>query len=117
MKAAAVSPPWGEGAAHPAGCLAMARVKEDGPVTRETLIHPRNIRHRGEAGPPISDAPQVWWVHLRPSKKSASVEVGRRQGQTVVEADVGEGVGGLHMSDDGGEREGTRTRQSKGGPC
>ncbi len=107
----------GEGTAHPAGCLAMARAKEDGPVTWETLIHPWRNRHSGEAGPEVSDAPQVLWVHPRPTKKSAHAEVGQRQGKTVVEADVNEGVGGLHTSDDVGEREGTRTRPSKGGPC
>ncbi len=58
-----------------------------------------------------------WWVHLRPNKKSTRAEVGQRQGKTVVEADAFEGVGGLRTSDDIGEREGTRTRQSKGGPC
>ncbi len=56
-------------------------------------------------------------VRLRPSKKRTRVEVGQRQGKTVVEADAFEGVGGLRTSDDVGEREGTRTRQSKGGPC
>jgi len=95
----------------------MARAKEDDPVTWETLIYPRKTRHYGEAGPQCLRRAAGWWVHQRPTKKSAHDEVGQRQGKTVVEADVDEGVGGLRTSDDVGEREGTRTRPSKGGPC
>ncbi len=44
-------------------------------------------------------------------------KVGRRQGKTVAEAEGNGGVGGLHTSYDVGERAGTWTRPSKGGPC
>ena len=107
----------GEGTSHPAGCLAMARAKEDGPVTRETLIHPWRNRQCGEAGPEVSDAPQVGGYTSGRLRTSTHAEVGQRQGKTVVEAEVNEGVGGLRTSNDVGEREGTRTRPSKGGPC
>jgi len=117
LKATAVSPPRGEGAAHPAGCLAMARAKEDGPVTRETLIRPQHHPAPRRSRTPISDAPQVGGYACGRERKGPALEVGQRQGKTVVEADAFEGVGGLHTSDDVGEREGTRTRQSKGGPC
>jgi len=36
---------------------------------------------------------------------------------TVAEADGDEGVGGLHRSDEGGERKAKRSHRSKGGPC
>ena len=43
--------------------------------------------------------------------------VGHRPGTTGAAADGREGVGGLHTSEDVGERVGPRTRPSKGGPC
>src|SRR4029453_11311543 len=43
-------------------------------------------------------------------------EAGRRQGTTGGAAEGDEGVGGLRKSGDVGEREGARTRPSKGGP-
>jgi hypothetical protein len=43
--------------------------------------------------------------------------VGRRQGKTVAEAEGCEEFGGLHTSYDAGERAGTWTRPSQGGPC
>ena len=56
-------------------------------------------------------------VHARPIKKSTRPEVGRRRGKTIAEADVNEGVGELHTSDEAGEQANARTRQSKGGSC
>lgn len=52
-----------------------------------------------------------------PQRTNVHTEVGRGQGETVATVDGNEGVGGLHKSDDAGERNGTRTRPSKGGPC
>ena len=43
--------------------------------------------------------------------------VGHRPGTTGAAADGRAGVGGLHTSEDVGERVGPRTRPSKGGPC
>ena len=43
------------------------------------------------------------------------MRIGRKETGAVVEGS--RGVGGLHTSIDVGERSGTRTRPSKGGPC
>ena len=48
---------------------------------------------------------------------SSRRRVGRLQGKTVAEAEGNEEVGGPHTSYDVGERAGTWTRPSKGGPC
>ena len=37
-------------------------------------------------------------VHVRPTKKSTCIKVGRQRGQTIAEADVSEGVGEPHTS-------------------
>ena len=59
-----------------------------------------------------ADATQV-----APHRRSIRAEVGRRRGETGAAADGSGGVGGLRTSVDVGERGGTRTRPSKGGPC
>ena len=79
----------GEQGSAPSGVYDYGTLEEDGPDTWETLIAPCGTRAR----------------------------VGRRQGTTGAEADGDEGVGGLHTSDDAGERVPTWTRPSKGGPC
>ena len=79
----------GEQGRAPSGVYDYGTQEEDGPVTWE--------------------APQ-WSLE-------DGARVGRRQGTTGAEADGTEGVGGLRMSDDGGERAGTWTQPSKGGPC
>ncbi len=56
-------------------------------------------------------------TRVAPHKRSIHVEVDRWRGETGATVDGNEGVGGLHMSFDVGERGGTRTRPSKGGPC
>jgi hypothetical protein len=56
-------------------------------------------------------------VHVRPTKKSIRPEAGHRRGQTIAAADVDEGVGELHRSEDVGEQGGARTRPSKGSSC
>lgn len=66
-----------------------------------------------------------WWMRARPAdatqvaprRRSIRAEVDRRQGETGAAVDGDGGVGGLHTSDDAGERGGARTRPSKGGPC
>lgn len=52
-----------------------------------------------------------------PQRRNIHTEVGRWQGKTIAADDGNEGVGGLHKSDEAGERNGKRTRPSKGGPC
>ena len=79
----------GEQGFAPSGVYDYGTLEEDGPDTWEALIPPRGTRAR----------------------------VGRRQGTTGAEADGNEGVGGLHTSDDVGERAPAWTRPSKGGPC
>src|ERR1700679_3794530 len=59
-----------------------------------------------------ADATQV-----APHRRSIRAEVGQQQGETGAAADGDGGVGGPRTSVDVGEREGTRTRLSKGGPC
>jgi hypothetical protein len=73
----------------------------------------------------ISDTPRACgcargWPTPRevaPHRTSIHAKVGRWQGETGVTAEGDGGVGGLHRSDDVGERTSTRTRPSKGGPC
>ena len=73
----------------PSGVWAYGTLEEDGPGTWEALLPPCRTRDR----------------------------VGHRPGTTGAAADAREGVGGLHTSEDVGERVGPRTRPSKGGPC
>jgi hypothetical protein len=70
----------------------------------------RAVRQRMRARP--ADAAFVA-LHRR----SIRAEVGRWQGETGATAEGSGGVGGLHRSVDVGERNGSRTRLSKGSPC
>ena len=72
--------------------------------------------------PPAGSAPTARWKRTarqpgRPSFLLDGYGVGRRPGTTGAAADGSEGVGGLHTSEDVGERRGNWTRPSKGGPC
>ena len=69
------------------------------------------------AGRPWMRARPADATRVAPHRRSIHVEVGHWQGETGATADGSEGVGGLNMSIDVGERGGTRTRPSKGGPC
>ena len=60
--------------------------------------------------------PQPTWEALLPPCRTRD-RVGHRPGTTGAAADGRAGVGGLHTSEDVGERVGPRTRPSKGGPC
>ena len=82
----------------------------DGPVTREALTVPEEVRLRGE---PVMDPPR--WVRLRvhapPAKKSTRPQVGRRQGKTGAEAeDVRESDGPVVA-----EKSGNRVAPEAGG--
>ncbi len=121
LKATAISESWASRDSHPAGSTTAARLKR---MTRKPgrpsfllVKHPDN-------GEPVTSLRRA--VCLREAHAAGCQErhrtsprhkVGRRQGKTVAEAEGSQGVGGLHMSYDVGEREGTRTRPSKGGPC
>ena len=74
---------------HPAGSEPTARWKRTAQAPAEALLPPCRTRDR----------------------------VGHRPGTTGAAADGRAGVGGLHTSEDVGERVGPRTRPSKGGPC
>ena len=54
---------------------------------------------------------------MAPQRRSIRAEVGRWRGTTGAVAEGNGGIGGLHTSDDVGERGSARTRPSKGGPC
>ena len=56
LKATAVSPQYGRGAAAPGGVLDHGTQEEDGPGTWEALVFLDTIRSHGESGDPISDA-------------------------------------------------------------
>jgi hypothetical protein len=114
----------GERRPHPAGRLTTARSKRtvQAPGRPTFLLGEfrsdgdsvitlrRAARSRMHARP--ADATQV-----APHRRSIRAEVGRRQGKTEAAADGHEGFGRPHRSEDVGERGGTRTRPSKGGPC
>ena len=89
LKAMAVSTRWASRDAHPAGSEPTARWKRTAQAPGEALLPPCRTRDR----------------------------VGHRPGTTGAAADGRAGVGGLHTSEDVGERVGPRTRPSKGGPC
>jgi hypothetical protein len=123
-KAKVVSPCSGEGRPHPAGCTTTARSKRtvQAPGRPKLLLGRirydgdpvitlrRAVRQRMRARP--ADATRV-----APRRRSIRTEVGRWQGETGATAEGNGGVGGLHTSVDVGERGGTRTRPSEGGPC
>ena len=93
--------------------------EEDGPVAWEALASPRPIpvfRRAGEWSPthgtlraPASSA--LWGTAQAPASREATDEGNRSRGRR------GQGVGGLHTSEDVGEQGDPWTRPSKGGPC
>ena len=124
-KATAVSPQQGEGRAHPAGCTTTARSKRtvQAPGRPTFLLGNHPAQRRAGHPSPTRHAPVDARVagrrhrEVAPHRRSIHAEVGRWQGETGATAEGSEGVGGLHTSADAGERGGTRTRPSKGGPC
>ena len=112
----------GKQGSAPSGVYDYGTLEEDGPETWEALTSP--CETTGLRGEPVTSLRRA--VCLREAHAAGCQErhrtsprhkVGRRQGKTVAEAEGNEGVGGLHTSYDVGEREGTWTRPSKGGPC
>jgi hypothetical protein len=56
--------------------------EEDGPVTWEALMLPRDESRPGRAESPISNGPCVLWVHATAGKEEDTRhEVGQRQGE------------------------------------
>ena len=80
LKATVACTKWASAAPHPAGSSTTARTKR------------------------TAQAPGRTSVSSEGHRTSARTEVGRRQGTTRAEADEREGVGGLHMSNEVGER-------------
>jgi len=120
LKATAASTIWASRVPHPAGSSTTARTKRTAQKPgRPSLFLVKRPAH----GEPTTDLRRAACPrdahaagHRRWHRRSARNEVGRRQGTTGAEADGNEGIGGLHTSDDVGERVGARTRPSKGGP-
>ena len=87
----------------------------------------RSLAPRGLAGLlaafvalPLQAQAQTDAINTFTAPANATLEkerVGHRPGTTGAAADGRAGVGGLHTSEDVGERVGPRTRPSKGGPC
>ena len=121
LKATAVAAPWASSDTHPAGSTTTARSKRTAqqPGRPSLLLVKRpGLRRTGDPSPTRSVS--AGCTRCRPQlrhRTSTRDEVGRRQGTTGAEADGDGGVGGLHTSYDVGERDGARTRPSKGGPC
>jgi hypothetical protein len=93
--------------------------EEDGPGTWEALASPRPIPVLRRAGDP-SPTHDTWRAHVSlalmgteqaPAPREATGKGNRSRGRRR------QGVGGLHRSDDVGERGNARTRPSTGGPC
>ncbi len=112
----------GEQGSVPSGVYDYGTLEEDGPETWEALTSP--CETTGPSGEPVTSLRRVACSrdaraagHRVWHRTSTRHKVGRRQGKTVAEADGSEGVGGLRTSYDVGERAGTWTRPSKGGPC
>ncbi len=112
----------GEQGSVPSGVYDYGTLEEDGPETWEALTSP--CETTGLSGEPVTSLRRVacsrdaraagYRVWHRTSTRH---KVGRRQGKTVAEADVNEGVGEPHTSDEAGEQADARTRRSKGGSC
>jgi len=91
--------------------------EEDGPGTWEALVSPREEPATRRAGERLRRLIRRR-VHGAGGEEQALVpEVGRWRGKTGAAAEGNKGVGGLHKSDDVGERSSVRTRPSEGGPC
>ena len=75
-----------------------------GPVTWETRISPREQSRMRRPGDRSPTRPR-YRMHVELGEEQASGdEVGRWRGTTEVAIDGDQGVGGLHTSDDAGER-------------
>jgi hypothetical protein len=108
------------------GVCDYGALEEDGPVTWEALAV---LGGKPGAGDPVNKAPAVCplmdaralgAVTTERHTERASSPRSARQGKTGgVEGNRparSEGFRWPHMSDEGGERNGTRTQRSKGGP-
>ncbi len=121
LKATAATATWASSGPHPAGSSTTARTKRTAqkPGRPSSLLVKRPVLRRADDLSPTRSV-SAGCTRCRPLRRrrtSARSEVGQRQGTTVAEAEGDEGVGGLHTSYDAGERDGARTRPSKGGPC
>jgi hypothetical protein len=123
-KATAISPQEGEGRPHPAGRTTTARSKRTVQTPGRPTFLLGDIRSNGDPVNPLRRAARPWMrarpadaTQVAPHRRSIHAEVGQQQGETGVAADGNGGVGGPNRSVDVGERGGTRTRPSKGGPC
>lgn len=123
-KAMAAAAQQGEQQPHPAGCTTTARRKRTAQAPgRPTFLLGRFRSH----GDPVTHLRRAVRTRMRarpadstqvgPQRRSICAEVGRGQGETGAAAEGSVGVGGPNTSVDVGERGGTRTRPSKGGPC
>ena len=74
------------GSSAPGGVLNHGTYAQDGPVTREALTVPEEVRFQRGAG---KDPPRRvrQRVHAPSAKKSARPQVGRRRGTTGAEAE------------------------------
>ena len=123
-KATVVSPNVGEGRLHPAGRTTTARSKRTVQAPGRPSFLLGNSRSDGDPVIPLRRAARPRMrarpadaTPVAPHRRSIRAEVGQQQGETGVAAEGKGGVGGLRTSVDVGERDGVRTRPSKGGPC
>ena len=93
--------------------------EEDGPGTWEALASPRHIpalRRAGDPSPTHDTLASARVVGRKGTEQAPAAREATRKGNRSG-GRRGQGVGGLHRSDDVGERGNARTRPSKGGPC
>ena len=123
-KAMEASSQQGERGLKPAGCTTTARSKRTVQAPGRPTFLLGKIRSDGD---PVITPRRAARLRMRarpadatlvaPHRRSIRAEVGHPRGETGAVAEGDGGVGGLHTSFDAGERGGTRTRSSKGGPC
>lgn len=111
LKATAVCPQQGEDRAHPAGCTTTARSKRTVQKPGRPTFLLGKPRSPGDPVTTLRRAARLWMRERpadasqeAPRRRSIYAEVGRMQGETGAVADGNGGVGGLHRSEDVGER-------------
>jgi hypothetical protein len=116
-------PPWhpgllGEEGGVSGGVVDHGTDAEDGPVPWEALASPRPIPVERRAGAP-SPTHGTWRAHVSSARRGTDQAPASREAIGQGHQSPGrrrQGVGGRQRSGDVGERRGSRTRPSQGGP-
>src|SRR6266568_9316095 len=120
LKATTTSPCiWARRGPYPAGCSTLARTKRTAQEPGRPSPFLDTCRLGGE---PVTRLRRTTGRRAHVSSATVAQHKRPHRGRsrtrgTGVTTEGGGGVGGLQRSGDAGERGGTRTRSSTGGPC